>query len=435
VSARHSAVQVLSSVIGDGNKLSDVLSDKKIVIDDKDKPIVQEICYGTVRWYYLLESILDSLVDKPIKRKDQILKYLILSGLYQLKFMRKPAHAVISETVSICNGLKRTSAKGLVNAILRRYQREADKLENKLTNELEIRTSHPKWLIDRLRQDWPEDYLSILDANNNKPPMYLRVNQQNISRDNYNKLLNEQHITASKTEFSDSGIKLLTPCNVDELPEFNNGFISVQDLAAQLAIPLLRLERGQHVLDACAAPGGKSIHILETEPNIASLTLVEKEKSRAHRIEENLLRMQMNAKLKIADLCQLDDWWDGQLFDRILLDAPCSATGVIRRHPDIKISRTPEHINKNSQLQAELLHAAWQTLKHGGRMLYVTCSILRQENSETIKTFLQSHPDSKLETIQTAWGIDTGYGQQIITGQYNMDGFFYAVLLKGLNNA
>jgi 16S rRNA (cytosine967-C5)-methyltransferase len=343
--------------------------------------------------------------------------------------MRIPAHAVVSETVNTCKKIKMEWAKGLVNAILRRYIREADRL-NLLDSDDSLKTSHPRWLLEKIKLDWPAEWKIVLDAANQRPPMYLRVNQRHQSREQYLMKIMQSGITGKATPHSKHGILLDKPIDVEQLPGFNDGDVSVQELAAQLSVQLLDLQPGQRVLDACAAPGGKTGHILESEAGLNSLTAIEKDPKRAKRISDTLKRLDLNAIIKVADIIDIDHWWDKKTFDRILLDAPCSATGVIRRHPDIKILRTIEEVNNISSLQMQLLTTLWQTLSSGGLLVYVTCSILKQENSETIKLFIENTPDCVLKPIDAEWGKDTSYGRQVLPGQDNMDGFFYACLEK-----
>lgn len=396
----------------------------------KEKALIQEMSYGTFRWYIQLEYILNQLLDKEIKKKDGRLKYLLLIGLYQLRFMRIPPHAVVSETVDTCKKINMLWAKGLVNAILRRYIRESIQIETALEENECIRTSHPEWLVKQIKNDWPLHWQSILEANNQKPPMYLRVNKRHQTRKTYLTKLKEIGIEASATSFSENGILLKTAVDVHKLPGFFEGKVSVQELAAQFSAQLLDLKSGQNVLDACAAPGGKSAHILETGINLKSLTCIEKDSNRTKRLYETLQRLKLDAVVKTADINDLQNWWNEEKFDRILLDAPCSATGVIRRHPDIKFLRTKGGVNNINLLQMELLKTLWKTLKSGGMLLYVTCSILKQENMGLIKQFINNNNDCELRPINAEWGLDTGYGYQILTGQNNMDGFFYACLKR-----
>lgn len=431
MSSRLIAIEIIEQIIEEKITLSKALkSNTSFNKSVKDKALIQEITYGTCRWYIQLEYILNQLLEKPIKKKDHRLKYLIIIGLYQLIHMRTPTHAVVSETVETCKKINMTWAKGLVNAILRRYIRESDDITSSFVQDESIKTSHPRWLIEQLQQDWPDDWENILDANNQRPPMYIRVNQRHQTREQYLSRLQSAGIDASATTSSEQGILLTQAKDVEQLPGFNKGDVSVQELAAQFAADLLDLEPDQNVLDACAAPGGKSAHLLESQANLKALTLVEKVPGRAKKLSNTLDRLGLTAITKVADINDLSDWWDNEPFDRILLDAPCSATGVIRRHPDIKLLRTPDEVSNIGELQFKLLNTLWQTLKSGGLLLYATCSILKKENSDIIKKFLNANHDCTLKSIKAQWGIDTGYGRQILSGQDNMDGFFYACLVK-----
>jgi len=431
MSSRLIATQIIEQVIESNFTLTYALrNNESFKKAGDDKALIQEICYGTFRWFTQLEYILNQLLDKRIKKKDSRLKYLMIVGLYQLRFMRIPPHAVVSETVNTCKKIKMEWAKNLVNAILRRYIREIDKFNPDVDNNDVLKTSHSKWIIEQLKADWPEEWRSILEANNQHPPMYLRVNQLRQSRKEYLAKMKHAGIAGQATPYSEQGILLDKPIDVDKLPGFDKGDVSVQELAAQLSVELLDLKPEQTVLDACAAPGGKSSHILESQTKIKSLTVIEKDPNRARRLTETLMRLGLDAETKVADIINVDHWWNKEPFDRILLDAPCSATGVIRRHPDIKILRTPEEVKAISSLQMQLLETLWQTLKPKGLLVYVTCSIFKQENSELIKNFIDNINNCVVKPINMDWGLDTGYGKQILTGHSNMDGFFYSCLEK-----
>ncbi|MCG8380092.1 MAG: 16S rRNA (cytosine(967)-C(5))-methyltransferase RsmB [Proteobacteria bacterium] len=430
MSSRLISTKIIKRVVEDKMTLSILFNDSDLINHStKEKALIQEMSYGTLRWYYSLDAILEQLLDKPIKKKDQVIKYLLLIGLYQLIHMNIAPHAVVSETVKTCTNLNRDWAKGFVNAILRHYIRDAERLSsiNKKNN---FDTAHPAWFIDRLKKDWPDKWQAILEANNQYPPMYLRVNQLKTSRDNFIKRLLKNGIEAKKTRFSEQGIILSEAIDVFQLPDFKEGFVSVQDLSAQLVIDLLDLRDGQIVLDACAAPGGKTAHILESTPGIKALTAIEKDDRRVKRLRDNLNRLGLNTNVIVDDAVTVDRWWNNEKFDRILLDAPCSATGVIRRHPDIKLLRTAKEVKTASELQLELLSSLWETLKTGGLLVYVTCSVLKEENSYIIKKFTDARSDSVIKPIHAEWGQNTGYGTQILTGENNMDGFFYARLEK-----
>lgn len=429
--ARALAALVISKLVTRKLTLTVILPDYLArLTDKKDQSFLQELCYGVIRHYYLLEFILDNLLEKPLKSKDSDIKALLMAGLYQEIFLRTPPHATVSATVDACVELNKPWAKNLVNALLRRLQRESEYLLPKADCNLSTRYSHPDWLLDILRRDYPESWQNICEHNNQRPPMYLRVNTQKITRNSYLDLLEQAGISASSTRYSQAGIKLVEPVNVQELPEFDHGFVSVQELAAQFTPELLDIMPGLRVLDACSAPGGKLAHILEYEPELKEVVAIEKDAFRYERVKQTLKRLQLEACLINADARNIDVWWNGEKFDRILLDAPCSATGVIRRHPDIKVLRTPEEIKTVRALQHELLNVLWPLLNTGGKLLYVTCSILNDENDIQIENFIQQHNDTKIIGVNVNWGTSTKFGKQILPGQDDMDGFYYACLQK-----
>jgi 16S rRNA (cytosine967-C5)-methyltransferase len=411
----------------DGLSLTAVLECAlKAVESGQDRAFIQVLCYGVCRTYHRLDFILSELLDKPLK--DQEVKALALVGLYQLKYMRVKPHAAVSETVLAAR--KKPWAKALVNALLRRYLREQDNLEQKADNVQSAAISHPDWLIRQIEQDWPQQAQQILVENNLQPPMALRVNLAHVSRAQYLNQLSEQGIAAVAVSFCPSAIILEKPVAVDILPGFAEGVVSVQDTAAQLAAGLLDAQAGHRVLDVCAAPGGKTAHILESQPQLKEMVAVDVDKTRMERISNTMRRLKLSAKLVVGDGSNPQDWWDGQPFDRILLDAPCSALGVIRRHPDIKLLRRAEDIKPLQALQENILHAVWPLLAPGGIMLYATCSILKQENEQQIEAFLAEHSDAVELPIDAAWGFAGSHGRQIMTGESAMDGFYYARLGK-----
>ena len=429
--ARAIAALVITGVLTRSLILSSLLpsfSDR--LVDPRDQAFTQELCYGVLRWYYRLDYILQFLLTKNLKSKDTDIKALILIGLYQLIFLRTPPHAAVSATVDACNDLYKPWAKKLVNALLRTYQRDSDRLQSLVDKDNTAKYAHPRWLLEYLQQDYPDQWQAISEANNHYPPMFLRVNGRKISCPEYLARLAAANIEAKEIPFSPAGIRLTKAMDVNDLPEFQNGYVSVQDLAAQLASPLLDLKPGQRVLDACAAPGGKLTHILELDPGLIEVVAVENDAVRFERLCQNLDRVQFPATLIQADARATKRWWNGVPFDRILLDAPCSATGVIRRHPNIKVLRQPEDITGITQIQSELLSALWPLLKSGGKLLYVTCSILSPENDNQIRTFTAKHPDARLTMIKAEWGLTTACGIQTLPGQFDMDGFYYACLEK-----
>ncbi len=396
------------------------------VASAKDRAFVQALTFGTLRQFHKLDFILAQLLEKPIK--DQEIKALALSGLYQLAFMRVKSHAAVSETVAAVR--TKTWAKPLLNGLLRNYLREQERLVAACQLDSGAATSHPKWLIHRIQHDWPEQAAQILAENNRQAPMVLRVNSRQTDRDRYLQLLADQGIAATAGGFSPSSIALENPVPVDKLPAFAEGWVSVQDGAAQLAAGLLDAQPGQRVLDVCAAPGGKTAHILETQPLLQELVAVDIDPQRMRRVDDNLQRLKLDAKRVVGDAAYPQSWWDGRAFDRILLDAPCSATGVIRRHPDIKLLRKPADIDALQAAQQAILEAIWPLLATGGRLLYATCSVLKQENERQVAGFLAVHAEAKTIPILADWGEARPLGRQILTGARDMDGFYYALLEK-----
>ena len=427
MNSRLIAARVLSRVLQNGQSLTATLeSALQTVESGKDRAFVQALCYGVCRTYHRLDFILSELLDKPLKDMD--VKSLAFTGLYQLKYMRVKPHAAVSETVLAAR--KKPWAKALINALLRRYLREQDNLEQIADTVQVAAVSHPDWLIKQIEQDWPQQAQQIFLENNQQPPMALRVNLTRSSTDEYLQQLRGLGIEAEAVSFCPSAIILDKPVAVDLLPGFAGGLVSVQDTAAQLAAGLLDVQAGHRVLDVCAAPGGKAAHILEHQPQLKECVAVDVDASRMQRVSDTLQRLKLSATLVVGDAAKPDDWWDGQLFDRILLDAPCSALGVIRRHPDIKLLRRAEDIKPLQVLQKNILHAVWPLLAPGGIMLYATCSILKQENEQQIDAFLVEHPDAVELPIDAAWGIAGCRGRQIMTGESTMDGFYYARLGK-----
>jgi 16S rRNA (cytosine967-C5)-methyltransferase len=427
LNTRLIAARTLSRVLQDGQSLTTALEAALQTVEPgKDRAFIQALCYGVCRTYHRLDFILSELLDKPLKDLD--VKALVLVGLYQLKYMRVKSHAAVSETVLAAR--KKPWAKALINALLRGYLREQEALEQKADNVQCAAVSHPDWLIKQIEQDWPQQAQQILLENNQPPPMALRVNLARISRDQYLQQLSEQGIEAVAVRFCPSAIILDKPVAVDLLPGFFEGLVTVQDTAAQLAAGLLDVQAGYRVLDVCAAPGGKAAHILEQQPQLKELVAVDIDASRMQRVSDTLQRLKLPATLVVGDATNPQDWWDGQLFDRILLDAPCSALGVIRRHPDIKLLRRAENIKPLQALQLNILRAVWPLLAPGGIMLYATCSILKQENEQQIDAFLAAHSDAVELPIDAAWGFAGNHGLQILTGESAMDGFYYARLGK-----
>lgn len=427
---RLAAAKALAAVLSGKASLNSSLPTQLDKVEDRDRGFTQDLAFGTARWQPRLSALAEKLLQKPFKAADADVEALLLVGLYQLLYTRVPAHAAIGETVGCADKLKKPWAKGLLNAVLRNAQRESETIFAELERDPVVRTAHPRWLQKSLKAFWPQQWETICAANNAHPPMILRVNRRHHSRDAYLALLGEAGIAATPCVYSRDGIVLEAAADVRSLPGFAEGWISVQDEAAQLAADLLDLAPGQRVLDACCAPGGKTCHILEAEPALTGVVAVDLEAKRLVRVKENLERLGLDAELIAADGRDIDKWWDGKPFQRILLDAPCSATGVIRRHPDIKLTRQPDDIVALAQLQGELLDAMWKTLEVGGILLYATCSTLPTENTEVIAAFLERTPGARELDLATAAGIKQPHGRQLLAQQGGHDGFYYAKLIK-----
>ncbi len=433
VNSRAVAVDTLAAVIFDFQHLDQALDEKSLEnLGKRDQAFVQELCYGVMRWYPRLQWLVNSLLDKALKKKDQHLSVLMMLGIYQLEYMRTPEHAAVSATVDACDSLGKPWAKNLVNAILRRFQREKEQLENQVKNIPSALFAHPDWFITRVKNDWPGHWQSLLQANNQKAPMHLRVNLLQGPRDVYLEKLLSMDIGSSALPLSAAGIELDSPMEITGLPGFADGSISVQDQGAQLAAGLLDAGPLDRVLDACAAPGGKSAHILEAQPNIGTLIAIDRNPQRTRLLGETRDRLKLSFEILEAESQQVEKWWDGEPFDRILLDAPCSASGIVRRHPDIKYLRSPAQVENLHELQSSLLQKLWAVLKPGGKMLYCTCSIFHDENDMQIEGHLQSNPDARVIRTSATWGTETRFGRQALPVLEDTDGFYYALLEKAI---
>ncbi|WP_455887984.1 16S rRNA (cytosine(967)-C(5))-methyltransferase RsmB [Pseudomonas rustica] len=427
---RLAAARALAAVLSGKASLNSSLPAQLDKVDERDRGLTQDLAFGTARWQPRLDLLAAQLLQKPFKAADADVQALLLVGLYQLFYTRIPAHAAIGETVGCADKLKKPWAKGLLNAVLRRAQREGEELLAGMERDPVVRTAHPRWLQKALKAFWPEQWEAICAANNAHPPMILRVNRRHHSRDAYLALLAEAGIGASACQYSRDGIVLAEACDVRGLPGFAEGWVSVQDEAAQLSADLLELAPGQRVLDACCAPGGKTCHLLEAEDGLAHMVAIDLEAKRLTRVRENLDRLQLDAELIACDARDTASWWDGKPFQRILLDAPCSATGVIRRHPDIKLTRQADDIPALAALQGELLDALWPTLEVGGMLLYATCSSLPTENTEVIGAFLARTPGARELDLATEAGLRQPHGRQLLAQEGGHDGFYYAKLIK-----
>lgn len=421
---RSIAAKAIGQVLDQGQSLSAVLPALQKNVSDKDRALLQELCFGTLRVLPQLEWYIQQLMAKPMVGKQRTLHYLLMVGIYQMLFTRIPAHAALAETVNGAVALKRPQMKGLINGVLRQFQRQQDSLVEQASG-LESAHLHPSWLLKRIRDAYPTQWQDILDANNQKPPMWLRVNRLHHTRDEYLQLLSEAGLNAVAHDENPDAVRLLAPSAVTALPGFSDGWVTVQDTSAQGCVRWLSPKNGESILDLCAAPGGKTTHILEAAPE-AQVMAVDVDTKRLERVTENLERLRLKATVRQGDGRQPTDWCEGQTFDRILLDAPCSATGVIRRHQDIKWLRRDSDIQELSTLQSEILDAIWPHLKSGGTLVYATCSILPEENQQQITAFLTRHTDATL----TGTGDLERPGIQCIPTPEGGDGFFYAKLTK-----
>ena len=428
-SARATAARVIAEVMQKKRSLNGVLSAALLNLPDNERSLCQQLCYGVIRWQPQLLAISQQLLNKSLKAKDSDILALLLSGLYQLRAMRTPAHAAISETVNATKTLGKPWAKGLINASLRNYQRKQEEIDAIINEQDVARYAHPDWLIARFKQDWPNNWQTLLEANNQQPPMMLRVNQQHGSREEYLTRLTDVDIVASVDDALENYILLAQACDVYQLPGFTEGDVSVQDGAAQYVAELLDLKPKLRILDACAAPGGKTCHILEKQPDTQMVAL-DISATRLQQIQQNMDRLTLNASLLAADAADVDSWWDGELFDRILIDAPCSGTGVIRRHPDIKLLRRADDIAALAEQQQRLLDNLWQVLKPDGLLVYTTCSALKQENELQVVDFLQSHDDAQEQLLSPEPAQRRSVGYQRLPADNDLDGFYYAGIRK-----
>ncbi|WP_336367816.1 16S rRNA (cytosine(967)-C(5))-methyltransferase RsmB [Marinobacter sp. C2H3] len=422
---RALAARVLLAV-EQGQSLSQCLPPALAEAGDDQRAELQALSYGACRWFHRLDDELTGRLNRPLRRQDRIVHLLMIVALFQLRFSERPGYAVLNETVEACRALGRPHLTGLVNGVLRAAEREGAPTPGTDA----ARFSHPAWLVDKLRHNWPDHWQAILDANNAQAPMTLRVNARQTTREAYLARLADIGLDARPTEHAPQGIQLAQPVPVDALPGFADGAVSVQDEAAQLCTGLLDLHPGQRVLDACAAPGGKTCAILEACDGLAGVVAIDESADRLSRIDENLDRLGLDATVLQGDAADTAAWWNGEPFDRILLDVPCSATGVIRRHPDIKLLRRESDITPLAGVQMGLLEALWPLLKPGGRLVYATCSVFPQENHRIIQRFGKQQPDSRLAMPAVAWGLDTGHGRQLFPEIGGHDGFFYSVLEK-----
>jgi 16S rRNA (cytosine967-C5)-methyltransferase len=424
---RALAAMVLADVLA-GQSLNQALPPRLNKVSGKDRGFLQELCYGCLRQLPLLQGILDQLLNKPLRDKDRDVHCLILLGLYQLRDSRVPDHAAVAATVDATATLKKPWARKLTNAILRRYLRESDALCANLS--AAEASAHPEWLYHAIAKQWPDQASAIFEAGNSRPPMILRVNERLSTREDYLALLAEHELDARPGKLSPQAIYLDQAIDVVELPGWEEGAVSVQDEAAQLAALALNPAAGDRVLDACSAPGGKTCHLLELHPELGALVAMDSDANRLERVEDNLERLDLRAEVICGDASAPAQELKQSPFDCILVDAPCSASGVIRRHPDIKTLRRETDISQLAQQQLAILTALWPLLTAGGKLLYVTCSILDEENSQIVEKFVQQHDDASISNIDVGWGKVLPGGRQLLPQIGEHDGLFYSLLVK-----
>jgi len=430
---RAVAAEAVDAVANGGESLDTALAKAEQRVAASQHPLLRMLCYGTLRHYWELHDLVSQLLSKPLRNRDRIVRSLISIGLLQLIHLRIPDHAVVTETVDASRALKKPKLAGLINACLRRYLREAT-IARGADNE-EVAWNHPQWLIDRLRLDWPEDWRAILQANNERAPMWLRANASRGSAAEYQQRLSKLDLASDGLDGLPDAVRLESPRSVDELPGFYDGDASVQDAAAQIAARWLLHDGGKRVLDACAAPGGKTAHLVELGGAGLEVFAVDSDAARIIGINENLARIRGDATILVGDASKPEEWWDGRLFDRILLDAPCSASGVIRRHPDIKLLRRDSDIRRLAVAQTALMRALWPLLAPGGRFLYVTCSVFAAENDAVIEQFLNAQADAvEIDVLPNNNIRDLmrrkAWGYQVLPGTAGLDGFYFASLVK-----
>ena len=427
-SARGVAHSLLTGVLRDGRSLGTTQRSRAdSQLPPRERAFAQELVFGTLRYLPRLEAWLAHVAPRP--PRDSAIRTIALLGLYQLGFTRVPPHAAVSTSVELAQTIGKPWAAGFLNAILRRFATEHGSIA-RIERDAKARLAHPDWLLAAFERAWPEAWEPLARANLERPPMTLRVNARRIARAHYMRTLSDHGIAVHPTVHSNQGVTLESPRAVESVPGFAEGLVSVQDEAAQLAAALLDAPRASRVLDACAAPGGKTGHILERGADGIEVVALDNDARRLDDLRHALTRLGLTAQVRLGDAGNPDAWWDRRPFDRILLDAPCSGTGIIRRRPDIKFLRRPEDVDKMATRQKAMLHALWPLLARGGRLLYATCSVLPAENESVIGSFVTEHPDSAPVEIDAAWGRPAGHGRQILPSDDAMDGFFYAALAK-----
>jgi 16S rRNA (cytosine967-C5)-methyltransferase len=432
--ARARAAYVVARILREGVTLDAALHDALGAPQSASAPAVRSLSYGAVRGYFRHEAILARVLSQPVRSLEPLVRAILSVAFYELEDALTPAYAVVDAAVEAAKATDAARASGLINAVLRRYLRERAAIDPSVAGNPAQRHAAPVWLADRLRADWPVRWTQILAAGDAQAPMWLRVDSRRSTADDYVERLRVAGFRARAEPRVPFAVLLDAPCDVNDLPGFGEGLVSVQDLAAQCVAFPLQLEAGLRVLDACAAPGGKTCLIAEREPHLAELVALDVDPARLARVHDNLRRGDLHAEVLQGDAAAAD-WWDGRPFDRVLLDAPCSALGVIRRHPDIRLRKSPAEIDRLPAAQSRLLTAAWRVLAPGGRLVYATCTVTRSENRDVVAAFLASTPDAAIAPSDTwsGWpglGLPDEVGRQILPGEAGADGFYYAALNK-----
>ena len=420
------AVQVLGQVLDEGRSLDGVLGAvwrEQAGLTPHERAVIQDVSYGVLRQLTRLDAMIDALLTKPLT--EPVLRQLLRIALYQLGYTRTAPHAVVDHAVEMCAALGVPRAKGLVNAVLRNFQRRRDAVLAAADASETGRYAHPQWWIDRVRAQYPDRWQAVLDADNQHAPMTLRVNCRVMTRAAY--LAELEAAGMPGRALAEDAIVLTAAAPVDRLPRFREGAVSVQDASAQRAARYLDPAPGARVLDACSAPGGKAAHLLERAA--LDLTAIDRNVQRLDRIRENLGRLSLAANVIAGDAAVPAGWWDGVPYDAILADVPCSSSGVVRRHPDIKWLRRPDDIPRYARRQAAILDALWQTLRRGGKLLYATCSVFQEENALQIARFLERHHDARHLPLPGDTDPRREPAGQILPDA-DHDGFFYALLQK-----
>jgi 16S rRNA (cytosine967-C5)-methyltransferase len=428
-SLRADAARAMARIVFDGVSLRAAFDARAARnADPRDRALLSATLYAGSRWWLRFDAALSRLVERPLPPKAREVRALLVLAFVQIEILGMPEYAVVAACVDAARVLGQPRHAGLVNAVLRRYLRERAGLLAALDAEPVTRHAHPRWLIDRLMQDWSRDADSMLAANNREAPLILRVNRRRADPGTLKQRFDAADVACSVPAGLPDALVLAESTDVSRLPGYAEGLFSVQDGAAQRVVDLLDLRDGLRVLDACAAPGGKSAHMLERAR--IDLVALDSDEARLPRVRENLARLGLDADVRHGDAARKAEWWDGRVFDRILVDAPCSASGIVRRQPDIKLHRRASDIAVLASAQTRLLAATWPMLAPGGTLVYATCSVLRAENESVVADFLAAHPQARIREVPAAYGVTAGQGRQNLPGSEGLDGFFYASVGK-----